>query len=247
MTIHSFRAAQEAAKKVAQAAALKWDKAPMEIPAVYANYADVFSFELAMELLENTGINEYTIKLVDSKQPPYRPIYSLRPMELETLKTYLETHLKTGFIRPFKSPTCALILFSKKPDRNLRFFVNYQGLNLLTIKNRYSFYLTGESLDPLGRAKQFIQLDLISAYHRMRIREGDKWKTAFRTRYGYFEYQVMPFGLSNTPVSFQGYIKRTLTEKLDIFDILYLGDIFIYTKDLGQPHMEDMHWVFEQF
>ncbi len=167
-------------------------------------------------------------------------------MELETLKTYIETHLKTGFIRPSKSPAGAPILFDKKPDGNLRLCVDYRGLNNLTIKNRYLLPLIGESLDRLGRAKRFTKLDLTSAYHRMRIREGDEWKAAFRARYGHFEYQVMLFGLSNTPASLQGYINKILAEKLGIFVIVYLANILVYTEDAGQPHMDAVHWVLEQ-
>ncbi len=72
----------------------------------------------------------------------------------------------------------------------------------------------------------------------MRIQEGDKWKTTFCTRYGHFKYQVMPFGLSNVPASFQGYINKVLAEKLDIFVVIYLDNILIYTEDVGQPHIE---------
>ncbi len=90
-------------------------------------------------------------------------------MKLETLKTYIETYLKTGFIRTFKSPAGASILFDKKLDGSLRLCVDYSGLNNLTIKNRYSLPLIGEALDCLGRAKRFSQLDLTSAYHRMRM------------------------------------------------------------------------------
>ncbi len=232
--------------RAAQIAALQWDKAPTKIPAEYSDYADVFSLDLAMELPENTGMNEHAIELIDGKQPPYGPIYALSPVELETLKAYIETHLKTGFIRPSKSPAGAPILFDKKPDGSLRLCVDYRGLNNLTIKNRYPFPLIGEALDRLGRAKRFTQLDLTSAYHRMRIREGDEWKTAFGTRYGHFEYQVMPFGLSNVPASFQGYINKILAEKLDIFVVVYLDDILIYTEDSGQPHVEAVQWVLEQ-
>ncbi len=103
-----------------------------------------------MKLPENTGINEHVIELVEGKQPPYGPIYSLSSVELETLKTYIETHLKTGFIQPSKSPAGAPIFFNKKPDGSLRLCVDYQGLNNLTIKNRYSLPLIGESLDWLG-------------------------------------------------------------------------------------------------
>ncbi len=109
-----------------------------------------------MELPENTGMNEHAIKLIEGKQPPYGPIYTLSPVELEMLKTYIETHLKTGFIQPSKSPAGALILFDKKPDGRLCLYVDYQGFNNLTIKNRYLLPLIGESLDRLSRAKQFI-------------------------------------------------------------------------------------------
>ncbi len=122
-----------------------------------------------MELPENTGLNEHAIELVEGKQPPYGPIYALSPVELETLKTYIETHLKTGFIRPSKSPAGAPILFDKKPDGSLRLCVDYRGLNNLMIKNRYPLPLIGESLDRLGQAERFTQLDLTSAYHQMRI------------------------------------------------------------------------------
>ncbi len=106
-----------------------------------------------MERPENTGINEHVIKLIEDKQLPYRPINALSPVELETLKTYIETHLKTGFIWPFKSPTGAPILFDKKPDGNFCLCVNYWGLNNLIIKNWYPLPLIGEELDCSGWAK----------------------------------------------------------------------------------------------
>ena len=135
--------------------AVQQDKAPIKILLWYANYAESFSPDLIMELLENTGINEHAIGLVKGKQPPYGPIYSLGPVELETLKAYIKTHLKTGFIRPSKFPVGALILFDKKPDGNLCLCVDYQGLNNLTIKNQYLLPLIGESLDRLDYAKRF--------------------------------------------------------------------------------------------
>lgn len=173
MTVHSFRAAQ-VPTKAAQLAALQWDKTSTEIPFKYADFVDVFSPDLAMKLLENTRIKKYAIKLVDDKQPPYGLIYALSSVELEMLKTYIKSHLKTGFIQPSRSLTGAPILFNKKLDGNLRLCVDYRGLNNLIIKNRYPLPLIGESLDRLGRAKHFTQLDLTSAYHRMRIRESDE-------------------------------------------------------------------------
>ncbi len=118
-----------------QIAHLKADEALTEVPNEYADFADVFSPKLAAELPEHTGINDHAIELVDDRQPPYGPIYSLKPVELETLKAYIENNLASGFIRPFKSSAGAPILFDKKPDGSLRLCVDYQGLNNLTIKN----------------------------------------------------------------------------------------------------------------
>ncbi len=98
-------------------------------------------------------MNEHAIELIKWKQPPYGPIYALSSVELETLKVYIETHLKTRFIRPSKSPARAPIFFDKKPDSSLYLCVDYQGLNNLTIKNRYSLPLIGEALDCLSPAK----------------------------------------------------------------------------------------------
>lgn len=103
-----------------------------------------------------------------------------------------------------------------------------------------------EALDRLGRAKPYTQLDLTNAYYWVRIAKGDEWKTTFRTRYGHLEYQVMPFGLSNAPATFQGLINRILAEKLDVFCIVYLDDILICTEEAGLAHIEAVRWVLEQ-
>ena len=127
-----------------------------------------------MELPKNTGIKKHAIELQDGKQPPYEPIYSLGPVKLKILKTYIKTYLKTGFIWPFKSPAGAFILFDKKPDRSFHLCVHYRGLDNLMIKNRYLLPLINKALDWLGRVKQFTKLDLTSAYHQMRIKEGNE-------------------------------------------------------------------------
>ena len=217
----------------------------VKIPTEYLDFSDVFSEEKALILLEATKMNQHAIELQKGQQLSYGPIYSLGPVELETLKIYIETNLANGFIRPSKLPAGASILFVEKPDGSFYLCVDYRGLNNLTIKNRYLLPLIGESLDRLDRAMRFTQLDLISAYHQMRIKEGNKWKTAFQIRYSHLKYQMMPFGLSNALASFQGYINKILAKKLDIFVIIYLDDIFIYTKDPGQGHIEVVRWVLD--
>ena len=207
------------------------------VPTKYSDFANVFLEKSAKVAPERTGANEHMIKLKKGKQPPYELIYSLMPVELKTLKTYIETNLTIGFIRESKSSASAPILFVRKHNGSLYLCVNYRGLNNLTIKNWYLLPLIGKSLDWLCQAKQFTQLDLTSIYHWMRIKEGDKWKTALQTRYGHFKYQVMLFGLFNAPASFQSYINKILAKKLNIFVIVYLDDIFIYTEDQGQAHV----------
>ena len=136
-----------------QVEALIFDKAPTAILTEFSNYSNMFSIENAAKLFENTGINEHTIQLEESKQPFFGPIYSLGLVELEMLKTYIETNLANGFIRPVKSPARAPILFDKKPDKSLRLCVYY---NNISIKNQYPLPLIDESSDRLGRTKQFI-------------------------------------------------------------------------------------------
>ena len=110
-------------------------------------------------------MNEHAIKLEELKQPLFRPIFSLGPVKLETLKTYIKTNLANSFIWPSKSPTRAPILFNQKPDRSFCLCVDYWGLNNIIIKNQYPLPLISESLNWLSQAKQFTQLDLTNAYH----------------------------------------------------------------------------------
>ena len=130
--------------------------------------------ENAAELLENTGINEHTIQLDENKQPLFGVIYRLGQVELEILKTYIKTNLANGFIQLFKSLAGAPILFDRKPDKSLCLCVDYRSLNNIIIKNQYPLPLIGESLDQLGWAKRFTQLDLNNAYYQIRICKSDK-------------------------------------------------------------------------
>ena len=143
MPVHSKKQAQIKA----QVGALLFNEASTEVPAEYSDYSDIFSAEYAAELLENTRMNEYAIKLEEGKQPPFGPIYSLGPVKLETLKTYIETNLANSFIRPSKSSAGASILFDRKPDESLHLCMDYWGLNNLTIKNQYLLPLISELLD----------------------------------------------------------------------------------------------------
>ena len=172
-----------------------------EIPEAYCEYEDVFSDERAAMLAQNTEF-DHAIDLEDGKHPPHLPIYNLSMRELEILREYIDSSLQKGWIKPSKSPAGAPILFVPKSDGTMRLCVDYRGLNKMTIKNRHPLPLISELLDRLSHAVIFTKLDLRDAYHRIRIKAGDEWKTAFKTKYGLFEYLVMPFGLANAPATF---------------------------------------------
>src|SRR5437762_8606199 len=138
-----------------------------------------------------------------------------------------------------------ILFVPKGNDGDLRLCVDYRGLNSVTIKNRYPLPLVGEIMDRLSKAKVFTKLDLRNAYYRIRIREGDEWKTAFRTRYGHFEYMVMPFGLANAPATFQAYINEVLGTYPDEFCVAYIDDILIYSKML-EEHIEHVRKVLKK-
>ena len=123
------------------------------MPTKYLNFANVFLKKSANILPKRTGANEHTIELEEGKQPPYRPLYSIRPIEFKIFNTYIETNLTNGFIQTWKSPAGALILFVRKPDNSFCLYVDYRGLNNLTIKNWYLLPLIVQSIDQLGQAK----------------------------------------------------------------------------------------------
>ena len=178
---------------------------------------------------------DHRIPLEEGKTPPYvSSIYSLSQPELETLRKYIDEHLQRGFLRPSHSPCSAPILFAKKADGSLRLCVDYRALNKVTIKTRYPLPLIAELLDRLRHAKYFTKFDVRDGYNRLRMAEGEEWKTSFICRYGQYEYTVMPFGLCNAPGTFQHYMNDTFREFLDKFLVIYLDDLLIYSETLAE-------------
>ena len=143
---------------------------------------------------------------------------------------YLDENLSKGFIRASRSDAAAPVLFMKKPEGGLCFCVDYWGLNAITVKNWYPLPLISETLNCLSWVRIFTKLNIIAAFNRLCIQEGDEALTAFCTHFGLFEYLVMPFGLCNSPASFQNYINDTLQEYLNDFCTVYLDDILIYSE-----------------
>ena len=161
--------------------------------------------------------------------------------EAQELCRYLDENLSKGFIWASHSESAAPVLFVKKPGGGLRFCIDYRGLNAVTVKNRYPLPLISETLNRLSRAKIFTKLDIIAAFNRLRIREGDESLTAFHTHFELFEYLVMPFGLCNGPALFQNYINDTLHEYLNDFYTAYLDDILIYSDNEAEHEIHVKH------
>ena len=200
-----------------------------KIPPKYREFSKAFSKSIADQLPEHR-IYDHKITLKPDTEVPFGPLYNLSETELVTLKSYLEENLSKGFIERSESPAGAPVLFVKKKDGSLRLCVDYRGLNRITVPNRCPLPLISETLDRLYGCTIFTKLDMRGAYNLLRIKKGDEWKTAFRTRYGHFQYKVMPFGLCNAPASFQAFVNDTLREYLDTFLVVYLDDILVFFK-----------------
>jgi Reverse transcriptase (RNA-dependent DNA polymerase) len=204
-------------------------KLASQFPESLKNHLDVFSDTNAKRLAPHRDI-DLEIELQPGKDPPYGPIYPLSQTELAALREFLKENLAKGFIRESKSPAGAPILFAPKKDGGLRLCVDYRGLNAITVKNRYPLPLITEIMDRVTGAQYFSKIDLKDAYYRIRIKPGDEWKTAFRTRYGHYEFLVVPMGLTNAPATFQAYINKALQGLIDDFCIVYLDDILVFSK-----------------
>jgi len=157
-------------------------------------------------ILSNHNPYDHVIDLKLKKKPPFDSLYNLSATELSTLREYLKQNLEKEMIHYSISSAASLLLFTSKKNDGLCSCVDYWALNNITIKNRYPLPLISEALNRLQEAKIFTKLNVKNAYNQIRIKEGDEWKTAFRTHFRLFEYLVLLFKLTNAPAFFQSYI-----------------------------------------
>ena len=201
------------------------------VPKAYHDFADIFSKAKASVL---TPPQEYNLKIELEEGVPLPPgrLYSLSHVELKTLRGFIDENLHFGFIHPTSSFHAAPVLFIKKKDGSLQLCIDYRGLNKISKKDRYPLPLISDLLDSPSQAKVYTKIDLRHAYHLVRIAEGDEWKTAFRTRYGSYEWQVMLFGLTNAPAAFQRFVNSVFADMLDVCVVVYLDDIPVYSDNM---------------
>ncbi|KAL0549247.1 hypothetical protein IC582_013728 [Cucumis melo] len=209
---------------------------------VVRDYPDVFPEELP-GLPPHREV-EFAIELEPGTVPISRAPYRMAPAELKELKVQLQEFLDKGFIRPSVSPWGAPVLFVKKKDGSMRLCIDYRELNKVTEKNRYPLPRIDDLFDQLQGATVFSKIDLRSGYHQLRIKEEDVPKTAFRSRYGHYEFIVMSFGLTNAPAVFMDLMNRVFREFLDTFVIVFIDDILIYSKTEAE-HEEHLRMVLQ--
>ncbi|GJZ96978.1 putative reverse transcriptase domain-containing protein [Tanacetum coccineum] len=215
------------------------DKKQEEI-VVVRDFPEVFLDDLSG--LPPIRENEFRIELIPKATPVAKSPYGLAPSKMEELFGQLKELQDKGFIRPSSSPWGAPVLFVKKKDGSFRMCIDYRELNKLTVKNRYPLPRIDDLFDQLQGSQFFSKIDLRSGYHQLRVHEDDIPKTAFRTRYGHFEFTVMPFGLTNAPAVFMDLMNRVCRPYLDKFVIVFIDDILIYSKT-QEEHVEHLRLV----
>ena len=187
---------------------------------------------------------EFTIDLIPGTKPISIPPYRMSPAELRELKAQLEELLSKGFIRSSISPWGAPVLFVKKKDGSLRLCIDSRQLNRVTIRNQYPLPRIDELFDQLQGSRVYSKIDLRSGYHQLRVQESDVPKTAFRTRYGHYEFLVMSFGLTNASAAFMDFMNRVFQPYLDRFVIVFIDDILVYSGS-SEEHSEHLRIVLQ--
>ena len=208
---------------------------------IISEYSDVFPDDLPYGIPPDRGI-AHTIPLLPGSEPCARMPYRLSYAELDELKKQLDELISKGHIRPSTSSYASPVLFVRKKDGSSRMCVDYRALNKQTKRNRYPLPRIEDLLDRLHGSTVFSKIDLRSGYHQVRVSEEDIYKTAFTTRYGLYEFTVLPFGLTDAPATFMNTMNHILRPYLDEFVVVYLDDIMIYSKDMA-THTEHLKKV----
>ena len=185
---------------------------------------------------------EFSIDLVPGTGLVSIAPYHMAPIELVELKSQVEELLGKQFIRPSTSPWGASVLLVKKKDRSSRLCVDYRQLNKMTIKNKYPLPRIDDLMDQLHGSSVFSKIDLRSGYHQILVKSDDVQKTAFLSRYGHYDYVVMPFSVTNALTMFMDYTNMIFRPFLDKFVVVFIDDILIYSKT-QEEHAENLRLV----
>ena len=215
------------------------------IKALLEKYKDVFPDELPKGLPPKRSQGDFRIELKDDSKPVKKGLYRMSLSELEETKKQVEKLVEQEFVRPSTSPWASPVLFASKKDGGLRFCVDYRAINKMTMKNSYPLPRVDGILDEIGQAQYFSVIDLRSGYHQIRIADEDIPKTAFNTRYGHYEYTVVPFGLTNAPAAFMSIMNDVFRDYINKFVCCYLDDILIYSNS-WKEHVAHIELVLQR-